>query len=148
MKINVTIDRNYTEPEIQIYCRAHDGFIERLVARIKSTSLIIIGESEGGKVSVLAEDVFYFETVDKKTFIYQDKDVFESRKKLFELEEYLEGTPFIRISKSCILNSERVVSVDPYYGGRLLATLENNERVIVSKKYTRLFKEKFLESVD
>lgn len=145
MKVEVHIKPEYTEPEVHVKYRVHDRFIDRLVERITSTSLVVIGDGADGKASIPVEDVFYFETVDKKTFIYLEKEVLESRKRLFELEEYLESSPFTRISKSCLLNTERVVMVAPYYGGRFEATLENSEKVIVSKKYTRTFKDKFFE---
>lgn len=148
MKIEVHTNQRVIEPEVHIFCKRADSYIERLVKRIENTSLIVIGDGEQGKTTVLAEDIYYFESVEKKTFIYLEKTVLESRKKLFELEDYLRHTSFVRIGKSCILNIEKVSSVAPYYGGRLEVTLENNENLIVSKKYLRSFKDKFFDGKD
>lgn len=148
MKIEVHTHQDYIEPEVHIYCKRVDSYVTRLVERIENTSLIVIGDGELGKTTVFVENIYYFESVDKKTFIYLEKAVLESRKKLFELEEYLQNTSFVRIGKSCILNTEKVSSVAPYYGGRLEVLLESEERLLVSKKYLRSFKEKFFERME
>ena len=52
-------------------------------------------------------DVYYFEAVDNRVFLYSDKNVYETRMKLYELERRFAGTDFFRVSKSVILNLAR-----------------------------------------
>jgi len=87
-------------------------------------------------------DVFYIETVDNKTFIYCESNVYESKQKLYELEE-LRMTDFLRISKSAIINLSKVKSLIPSISGRLEAVLQNGERVVISRQYVNELKKNF-----
>ena len=80
-------------------------------------------------------NVFYIEVVDKKSFIYTQDKVYQSAEKLYQLEEKLLPHKFIRIGKSMLLNIEVIQSVSPTLSGRFEATLVNDERVAVSRKY-------------
>lgn len=51
-------------------------------------------------------DVYYFESVDNKVFMYCRDKVFESKQKLYELEQVVEGKKFFRASKSSIVVQE------------------------------------------
>jgi len=95
-------------------------------------------DNEIHRVSPL--DIFYFEAVDKKTFIYCECDVYESKLKLYELEE-LAMNDFFRISKSVIVNLSKIKSLIPSFSGRVEAVLTNKERVIISRQYVSELKQ-------
>ena len=88
------------------------------------------------------EDIYYCEVVDKKTFAYCNYKVYEVKKKFSELEEMLEER-FVRISRTFLLNWEKIVSLKPLLNGRLEARLENEEHIIISRQYVNALKEKF-----
>ena len=88
-------------------------------------------------------DIFYIESVDLKTFVYAEKQVYRSRLKLYEVEEILGNGDFLRISKQVVLNVRKIKSVAPAGGGRFEALLVNSERVIVSRQYVPVLKERF-----
>ena len=89
------------------------------------------------------EDICYFESVDEQTFVYTQEDVYSCQKKLYEAEEILSDTSFVRISKSCILNIDYLESVRALLNGKLEGTLSNDERVIINRHYVPAFKKKF-----
>ena len=94
-----------------------------------------------GDIHLIApSDVYYFEYVDQKVFAYGKTKVYESKSKLYELEE-LAKTDFIRVSKSCILNLNKIGSLAPSLGGRFEARLKNGEKVIISRQYVNSLKE-------
>ena len=37
------------------------------------------------------EDIYYFEAVDNKVFLYLEKEVYETKLKLYELEDIFQG---------------------------------------------------------
>ena len=86
-------------------------------------------------------DVYYFEYVDQKVFVYGKTKVYEIKSKLYELEELLSKTDFIRVSKSSILNLNKIGSLAPSLGGRFEAKLKNGEKVIISRQYVNSLKE-------
>ena len=86
--------------------------------------------------------IYYFEVVDNKTFIYCKDRVYESKQKLYELEDSLENNDFLRISKSVILNLRKIKSLSPALSGRFEASLDNGERVIISRQYVSALKKR------
>ena len=83
--------------------------------------------------------IYYIESVDKRTYVYTKGDCYESRERLYELEEKL-GAYFVRISKSMIANLRKVRNVSAEPGGRMVAVLLNEERVIISRSYVKEIK--------
>ena len=87
-------------------------------------------------------DVLYFESVDKCTFVYTESDIYELSFKLYEIEEMLADSGFIRTAKSQIINTYKIISLCPDFGSRIEATMAGGEKLIVSRQYAKLFKEK------
>ena len=83
--------------------------------------------------------IYYIESVDKHTYVYTKGDCFESRDRLYELEEKL-GMYYVRISKSMIVNLRKILHVSAEPGGRMVAVLLNGERVIISRSYVKEIK--------
>lgn len=95
-----------------------------------------------GDIHLIAPaDIYYFEYVEQKVFVYGKTRVYEIKSKLYELEEQLAKTDFIRVSKSCILNLNKIGSLAPSLGGRFEAKLKNGEKVIISRQYVNTLKE-------
>jgi len=132
------------EAEIKITCGIMDERLSRLIEQIKLYTFSITAEKDGINIPVPLENIFYFESVDNKTFLYLNKDIYRCDKKLYELEDMLKNTAFVRISKSCILNTSFVSTVRAQFSGRLEATLKNGEKLIVSKHYIKDFRDKFI----
>jgi DNA-binding LytR/AlgR family response regulator len=88
-------------------------------------------------------DIYYVESVDLKTFVYAEKTVYRSMMKLYEIEEILSKSDFLRISKQVIVNVKKIKSVAPAGDSRFQATLTNSEKVIISRQYVPALKERF-----
>ena len=80
--------------------------------------------------------IYYIESVDKRTYVYTKDDCYESPDRLYELEEKL-GTYYARISKSMIVNLRKIRNVSAEPGGRMVAVLLNGERAIISRSYVK-----------
>ena len=120
-----------------------DERLSRLIEQIRLFSFSVTGTKDGVASMIPLEQIFYFDSVENKTYLYVEKDVYQCDKKLYELEQLLKETTFVRIRKSCILNAEKVIEVKAQLNGRLEVKLLNLEKVLVSKHYIREFKEKF-----
>lgn len=142
MKINIVQDDKITETEITIVCNKVDNELEAIISNIS-----IIGNTVAGKINdetffINLMEVMYFETIDNKSFFYTRDNIYETPMKLYQLEEKLLNTPFVRVSKSVILNLKKVKSIKPEENSRLVAVLGNNEKVIISRQYMRNIKNK------
>ena len=105
-------------------------------------------ENGSGGISVIRErstyfckltQIYYIESVDKRTYVYTKAECFESRDRLYELEEKL-GMYYVRISKSMIVNLRKIRNVSAEPGGRMVAVLLNEERVVISRSYVKEIK--------
>lgn len=141
MKITIEEAPNYEETEIIIKCKLINEDIRKLLSMIKSSEERILGTLGEETYFIESEDIFYFESVDKKTFMYTEKQVLETPFRLYEIEEKLSKRDFFRASKSTIINISKIKSFAPKFNGRLDVLLENNERLIISRQYVTVIKE-------
>ena len=88
--------------------------------------------------------ILYIESVDKKTFLYTNNRVLRTSLRLYEIEEQLNTKQFFRCSKSTIINLTKVEKLKPEITRNVIATLSNNEKVIISRRYVSELK-KLLE---
>lgn len=78
--------------------------------------------------------------MDHKVFLYTEKDVYEIKQKLYEIEDTYQGMDYFRVSKSVILNLSKIQHLSPVLGSRLEATLLNGERIMISRQYVAALK--------
>ena len=125
-----------TQPEhMEIRCHEITEEIREIVTFVKGRQGQLTGVQEGRQFEVPVSDVCYIEAVDNKVFLYTQKQVYETRQKLYELEEMLKEKYFLRVSKSLLLNLMKVRSIKPALNGRFMAVLPNGEELIISRKY-------------
>lgn len=130
------------EDEIIIRCRELNDELMQLIYGIKMYDKKLTG-SANGKIHIIdPSEVYYFEAVDNKVFIYCEKQVFETKQKLYEIEEDYRNTDFFRASKSVILNLRMIMNIKAAFNGRFEAELLNGEKIIISRQYVPLLKEK------
>ncbi|MBR4430237.1 MAG: LytTR family transcriptional regulator DNA-binding domain-containing protein [Clostridiales bacterium] len=106
--------------------------IELLEGRERKIPLI----KDGNNFLVEMSAIYYIESVDKKSFVYTKQNCYETRLRLYELEESL-GAYFSRVSKSMIVNLKKIKGVKSDLSGRMEATLLNDEKIVISRSYVK-----------
>ena len=142
MKITITEPVEGEEDEIIVRCRHMDQQLLKLIYAIKAGRERITALQDGDYFQVAPDEIYYFEAVDSKVFLYLEKEVYETKLKLYELEEIFRNTDFFRASKSCIVNLSKVKRLSPAFNGRFEALMRNGERVIISRQYVPVLKQK------
>ncbi|MBE6759242.1 MAG: LytTR family transcriptional regulator [Ruminococcaceae bacterium] len=142
MKILIETDPALSETEVVIRCASPDEDVSRLLAAIQATDRKLTGIRDDATFIIERRDVLYVESVDKKAFIYTKDGCYESPLRLFELEERLGSSGFVRTGKSSLVNLRHVRSIKPDMNGRLILTLSNAEKQIVSRQYAVNIKER------
>ena len=104
MKIIINIDEQVPETEITINCNQLTDEIENIMAtlRIMNQQMLVYKDEDNHLLEV--SRISYIEALERKTFVYTEDDVFESKLKLYEMEEKLCRSSFFRVSKSCLVN--------------------------------------------
>ena len=141
MIITIQENENQEELEIVIKCKTANEQVTKLISTLSSFDKKLTGIINGRTYVLDLDTVIYFDSVEKKTFAYTEKEVYEMSLRLYELEERL-PRDFFRASKAVIINISKIKSLMPDFGGRLEVTLTTGERHIVSRQYAHGLKRK------
>ena len=95
MKITIEDRPEGGEDEIIIRCKQIDEHLLKLVYALKAGQEKLTATKGTDIVQVMPKEIFYFEAVDNKVFLYLEKDVYETKQKLYELEEMLKEKYFL-----------------------------------------------------
>lgn len=131
------VEHKENSTQIMIKCPRIDDEIMRLKAHIELFDNKLSARKDNESFFINASDVLYFESVDNRTFLYTEGDVMEVKQRLYELEDILSEKDFIRISKSQIVNINKIRSLKPELNRTILATMCNNEQLSISRKYVK-----------
>lgn len=142
MKIEINVDEKIEDTQIRISCKRLTPEIEKLLATIRMLDKQLVVTKEEETILLDVYKVAYIEAVDRKTFVYTEKEVYETNFRLYELEQQLEEYGFFRASKSCIIQLKYVKSLKTDLNRRIRVTLENGEQIIVSRQYAEILKER------
>ena len=142
MKITIEEIGKEQEEEMILRCHELNSDMLHLLQSLKATKNGLVG-IKGEEIHRLSmDDIFYFEVVDNRAFFYCRENVYESKLKLYEFEKLCKDSSFFRASKSMILNTDKIDFVAPSFSGRFEATLQNGEKVTVSRQYVSILKKK------
>lgn len=119
----------------------------RIIQKMKTEERFLIGSENGRSYKILVPDIFYIESVDKRTFMYTKEMIFRSEKRLYQLERELKEYDFVKVSRTCLLNVNELVHIKMLSNSRLEAELSNGEKIIVSRTYISEIKRKLFEEV-
>jgi len=142
LKIRIEEDPLLEELEITIRCKQTNDQVIRMLEMLRVTDKKLTGHKGNQTYLLDVDSILYIDTVEKRTFLYTKQDVYETSLKLYELEERLESSDFFRASKSSIINFNQIQSLKSEFGGTMLVTMSNGERLSVSRQYAKKIKEK------
>jgi DNA-binding LytR/AlgR family response regulator len=135
MKLVLNEQRDISETEVEIRYAAMNITIQNLINHIEQGERYIYGEENGREYRILTNDIYYAESIDRKTFIYTKSNVFRSELKLYKLLDRLKNHNFVQVSKFCILNINVLENIQTLFNSRMEGTLENGEKVMISRTY-------------
>ena len=126
----------------------YDPTVDRLITKIRNLSINFTGKTDGKNVSIDIDDIYYIENVDRKIFLYSRKDVYRYDGSMADIESAIADTDLVRISRTCFMNVYHLREIMQMKNSHLEAVLDNEEKLIVSRKYLqdikRIFRRKLL----
>ncbi len=143
--MKVTLKENKTKNDIEVLIEYPEmsETINRIEHAVKSVDNIVRCYDDDGNICfVRVLDIFYFESVEKRIFIYTKDKVYRAELQLYQYTEKLYSFGFVQISKTCILNINMLVSVKPIFNSKMEALLENGEKVIISRNFISAIKKR------
>ena len=141
MKVTILEKKADEEDELIVRCDYLDESLTKLINQFKTGKGKMNFYKDSKIVFVEPEEVLYFESVDDTVFAYTKDSVYETKSKLYQLEEELPPSIFFRANKAVIVNLDKIDSLAPVFGGLFEAVLENGYKVVVSRNYLSTLKE-------
>ncbi len=142
MKVEFDVDKKYQDTKIIICTNKITKEVQELVEKLDTTSITKIYGYKNDKIFILEEnniETIYSEN--KKVFIrYENGDVFESKKRIYELENNLPNK-FVRISNSEIVNFDKVENLDFKIVGTIILNFYTKRHTYVSRRYVKKIRE-------
>lgn len=144
--MKITIEHGeFPEHEIILRCKSLDEEMIHILTLLKSQSqnLCVWDESEKKELFFLSpSDILYGESVDEKTFLYDADKVYRTALSLAELCGRYESMGYFRVGKSTIVNLYKISSLKSRSAGRIEAAMKNGERIMISRHYAPLLRQK------
>ena len=125
MKLIKTKEDNLEENYLELHYDTIDEETNAVLDRLRDTLRYIEGTYEDRKVTIALTDIFYIETVDRKTFAYTKDMCFEIKEALRDILEEYSNIGFARISKSSIVNIYKIkklqgdINIETHYEQKL-----------------------------
>lgn len=129
------------EDEILVKYKEMTPEIKRIIESLKRESVFVVGKSGERQYRIQPREIYYFESVDEKLFAYTSENEYQVALTLAEAEEKLNSYGFFRCNKSFVVNINHIASVRSEMGNRIDALLDNQEHVIISRRYAKAFRE-------
>ena len=146
MKVRIELDPQMDEPEMIIRTpRLTEDVarLQQLILEQKMTPLTFYKDRSEYFVDV--SEILFFETDGEKIYGHTKEEAYEVRQKLYELEEIL-PIAFCRISKSTIVNTKQIYSIEKSFSGTSTVNFyQTHKQVHVSRHYYQLLKERLKE---
>lgn len=144
MKIHLNINSALEETEVHIYAKEYNEQVERLMKQLQAAqanqSNVLDGYFQQEIHLLKITDIYSIYVEDSKVFLQTEEMEYESKRKLYELEEQL-ARDFVRVNKSTLVNVNKITSIGMGKIGTTQLQLDNDVTIHVSRKYLKELKQ-------
>lgn len=145
MRISITEKDGFEGIEVKLTVDPHNPQLPRLLEVLRMSEGKFLAYQGAGteRIVIPFAQVAFVEAHEPRAHIHcMDGRVFESAQRLRALENDLEHTEFIRISKQLIVNFDAVIGIRPELYGRMVLDLQGGTTVLVPRAYANTIKQK------
>lgn len=143
MKVTVDIDMRYEQTEIDIRSERMTEQLEHIMQIAKSPPYII-GFKNERQYLIRLIDIVYVATENNYLVIETKIESYQSKQKLYQLEQILQQYQFVKLSQSAIANPVWIDYVHVTFNGVLAIHFKNGSVQYSSRRYVKKIKEQLL----
>lgn len=144
MKIQLNINSALEKTEVHIYAKEYNEQVERLMKQLQAVqanqTTVLDGYLQQEIHLLKVTDIYSIYVEDSKVFLQTEEMEYESKRKLYELEEQL-AKDFVRVNKSTLVNVNKITSIGMGKIGTTQLLLDNDVAIHVSRKYLKQLKQ-------
>ncbi|WP_373714093.1 LytTR family DNA-binding domain-containing protein [Streptococcus sp.] len=147
MKIRIELDDGLDEIEVVIRAGQLSAELEQIQQALSQVNRPQLVFYKGNREYFLdLTDILFFETDGSRVFGHSRDNAYEVKFKLYELEDCLPPY-FCRISKSSIVNTRSIYSLEKSFSGTsIIRFYDTVKQIHASRHYYQLLKEKLRET--
>ncbi len=135
MRFIKTREENLEENYLELHYDEIDEETAAVLERLRPALNYIEGTLDGKRLTIPLTDMYYFETVDRKTFGYTKDSCVEVKETLQGIIDEYEKAGFVRISKSSVVNLYKIKKLQGDLNMRTLIHLKNDETLVMNRGY-------------
>lgn len=141
MQVEIKIDSSCEEPKVIVLTASMTDEISAVVKKLSEDVPQVISGVRNDKVEVIEpRTIIRMYAASGKVFAVTEKGEYTLRLRLYELEERLDGSRFVRISNSEIINLQKVNCFDLSFTGTICVKLSDGATTYVSRRYVSKIK--------
>ena len=143
MQVKVDIDPKYTTEKLEITAPCMTEEISRIVSLCNKSSSSSLAAKKDDKIVLVAIDDIYRIYAEGRLVIAKTNSCdYRLSMRLYEVEEQLTNTTFVRISKSELVNLQKVDYFETSFSGTLRVVFKNGDASFVSRRQVKSIKER------
>lgn len=139
MQIEIQIDSSHREPKIIIVTDRLTEEVHQIMKKLEEPT-VLSGFKENTLTILEQQCILRIYAAGGKIFAVTEEGEYTLRLRLYELEERLDPSSFVRISNSEIINLKRVKNFDLSFSGTICAALSDGTTSYVSRRYVAKIK--------
>lgn len=141
MEIEIKINPEYKIPKVIVLTDKVTDEVNAIVARLSEEVPQLISGFRDNVLKILEqEEIIRVYSSDGKIIAVTDEGEFFLRQRLYEMEERLDSSRFVRISNSEIINLKKVKSFDMSFVGTICVSMSDSTVTYVSRRYVSKIK--------
>jgi len=141
LRVEVNTVSSYEEESAVINAVRITDDLQNAIDILANNCRVIAVTMDDKNILCRTDSIYYIESVDKRTYVYTKDGCFETKYRLYELDELLNKN-FFRSAKAMIVNIRKIRSVKAEINGRMTAELLNGEKVVIARSYVKELKER------
>lgn len=145
MQIHKFREKNLNDDYVDVHYRAETAQIRGLFSYLETMDSLV-GRNRSGERLIAAAEIYYIEIVDRKSFAYLEKDVYQIDLGLQKFLDLFHGQGMVRISKSMCVNVFYISRIEADLNMRAKLHLKNGEMLQLNRGYKNEFY-RFLEKL-
>lgn len=137
-EITITVEKNNKDREVEqllIYLNDYDQYFNVLTVK-----------KENQIYKFHFTEILWIEVIGDYTSIYTNTTQISVRKTLQSIESELPNNLFIRTSRNTLVNIKKIKKVERSFSGTMSATLLNDQKIHISRKYWKNIKKRILDN--
>ncbi|WP_338031203.1 LytTR family DNA-binding domain-containing protein [Clostridium paridis] len=141
LKVEVKIEEDIKECKVVIFTNEITEEVQEVINKLKNNQNKVFNGTMNQKIYLLnPKEIYYFYAENQKVLAKTEKAILQIKLKLYEIEEQVSGTNFIRISNSVIANVDKIKNLEMSLNGTMCIKFLNGDIEYSSRRYVSKIK--------